>query len=185
MTIEKSLDDYCQKAVANGATRALITQPNQIITAPWVHLKCQFGCPRYGKFYVCPPHTPTSDQTRAVLDSYNRVILFQLQWTKGEQSGREISKYTDNVVSMETEMFLDGFYRALSMLCGPCILCRHTESSCGILNDESCRFPEKARPSMEGCGIDVFQTAHNHGLPLETTRTEEETRNLYCLILVD
>ena len=185
MTIEKALEDYCQQAIDSGATNALVTQPNRIVTAPWVQLKCQFGCPRYGYFYTCPPHTPTSEYTRKILDSYNRVLLFQLQWTKGEQSGREISKYMDNVVSMEIEMFLDGFYRAFSMLCGPCILCRHKESGCGILHEEPCRFPGKARPSMEGCGIDVFQTAHNHGFPLKTTRTEEEPRNLYSIILVD
>ncbi len=183
MTIERNLDDYCRKAIAGGATSVLVTQPNRIATAPWVLLKCQFGCGGYGKYYCCPPYSPTPEQTRQVLDSYNRALLFRLEWTKGQQSGREISNYFKNVVSMEIEMFLDGFYRAFSMLCGPCILCRHTE--CGVHSNEPCRHPEKARPSMEGCGIDVFQTAHNHGLPLKTVRTEEETRNLYCVILVD
>lgn len=183
MTVERSLDDYCRKALAGGATDALVIEPGRIITAPWVRLKCQFGCGLYGKSYCCPPHTPTPEQTRQVLDGYDRAILFHLQWTKGEQSGREITRFMDGVVAMERELFLDGFYRAFSMLNGPCILCRH--NGCGMLSDERCRFPEKARLSMEACGIDVFQTAHNHGLPLKTLRAEDETRNIYCVILVD
>jgi len=38
---------------------------------------------------------------------------------------------------------------------------------------------------MEACGIDVFQTARNNGFPIETLREEQETRNTYCLMLVD
>ncbi len=56
---------------------------------------------------------------------------------------------------------------------------------CALLKGSHCSFPEKARPSMEACGIDVFQTAHNHNLPLQTLRTMDETRNIYCLMLVD
>ena len=183
MTTDKLLDEYCQKAVAAGATHALVTEPRLIVTAPWVRWKCQFGCSDYGKSYCCPPHTPTPEQSRQTFDSYNRAILFHLQWTKGRQSGREIKSYMDNVVAMERELFLDGFYRAYSMLAGPCILCR--DKACALLQNRPCIFAEKARPSMEACGIDVYQTVHNHGLPLYTLRTEEETRNIYCLLLVD
>lgn len=183
MTVHRTLEDYCQRAVAAGATQALVIEPSCIVTAPWVRWKCQFGCRDYNKNFCCPPHTPTPKQTRQVLDSYNRAILFHLQWTKGKQSGKEITKYFNNVVAMEKELFQDGFYRAFSMLAGPCILCRG--SQCALLENEPCRFPEKARPSMEGCGIDVFQTVYNYGLPVHTLRTEEETRNIYCLVLVD
>ena len=181
MTIDKSLDEYCQRAITAGATHALVTDPKHIVTAPWVRWKCQFGCPDYGKWYCCPPYTPTPEQTRQTFDSYNRAILFHLQWTKGVQSGREIKNYMNNVVAMERELFLDGFYRAFSMLAGPCILCKE----CTLLENRPCSFPEKARPSMEACGIDVYQTACNHDLPLYQLHTVEETRNIYCLLLVD
>ena len=38
---------------------------------------------------------------------------------------------------------------------------------------------------MEACGIDVFQTARNNGFVIETLQQENETRNNFCLILVD
>lgn len=181
--MEKSLEDYCRKAIENGGSNALVTQPKFIVTAPWVRLKCMYGCKSYGKYHCCPPYTPTPEQTRQILDSYNRVILFHLQWTKAQQRGSEILKYMNNVVSMEFELFKDGFYKAFAMVAGSCSHCRHT--GCAVLSDKPCCSPEKARPSMEGCGIDVFQTAHNHGLPLNTLSNEEETRNIYCLLLVD
>jgi len=181
VTANKSLDEYCQRAVAAGATHALVTEPKRIVTAPWVRWKCQFGCSYHGTSYCCPPYTPTPEQSRQTFDSYNRAILFHLQWTKGVQRGREIKNYMNNVVDMERELFLDGFYRAYAMIAGYCILCKE----CTLPQNRPCIFPEKARPSMEACGIDVFQTARNHDLPLYTVRTEEETRNIYCLLLVD
>jgi len=44
---------------------------------------------------------------------------------------------------------------------------------------------DQARPSMESCGIDVFQTARNNGFYIDTLRDKSETQNNYCLMLVD
>lgn len=182
MTIERPLEQYGNKVIAGGAAHAIVTQPSRVVTAPWVRWKCQFGCDHYGQSHLCPPHTPTPDETRRTLDSYNRAILFHLQWTKGVQSGRVIKSYFDNIIALEREMFLDGFYRAFALIAGYCFACK---DGCAVLKNAPCRFPAKVRPSMESCGIDVFQTAHNHGMPLVTLRTEEETRNIYSLLLVD
>ena len=43
----------------------------------------------------------------------------------------------------------------------------------------------EARPSMEGCGIDVYQTARNNGFFIKTLSEKTETQNAYCLMLVD
>ena len=32
-----------------------------ICIAPWVRLKCKFGCNKYGKSWCCPPETTTFD----------------------------------------------------------------------------------------------------------------------------
>ena len=113
MTIEKNLDKYCQTAIDRGASHALVTHPSRIVTAPWVRLKCQFGCSFYSKTYCCPPHTPTPKETRQLLDSYNRAILLHLQWTKDQQSGRELQIlrkrgiHGDRIVSRR---FLPGIF---------------------------------------------------------------------------
>jgi predicted metal-binding protein len=178
---EGTLESYAAKIVELGATHAKIIEPASVVTAPWVRLKCQIGCEGYGQSYLCPPHTPTPEQMRKIIDSYSVAILLHLQWTKGLQSGHDIKNYYERTVELERELFLDGYYRALSLLAGHCILCK----KCNILSSLPCNFPEKARPSMEACGIDVYQTARNNGLPIYPLRTIDETRNIYGLILVE
>jgi len=38
---------------------------------------------------------------------------------------------------------------------------------------------------MESSGIDVFQTARNNGFGIVPLRERNETRNIFCLMLVD
>ena len=75
-------------------------------------------------------------------------------------------------------LFLDGYYKALAFGSGPCKLC----PSCA---PEGCRFPGKAVPAMEACGIDVFATARAHGLEVRTLRVLGEERSHFGLILVE
>lgn len=89
----KDISKYCQQAIEIGATHAKQIHPSSVVTAPWVRLKCQFGCPGYNKGYCCPPHTPTSEQTRAILDSYNRAILFHLESPYERDRGTTPQKY--------------------------------------------------------------------------------------------
>ena len=181
MLSNKGLETYCQKALSAGTTQVTVIEGKQIITSPWVRWKCQFGCQNYDKYYCCPPRTPTPEQTRQMLDSYNRAILFHLQWTHSQQSGRVIKAHLEITVSLERDLFLDGYYRAFSLLAGPCMLCKE----CALVQNSSCSFPEKARPSLEACGIDVYQTVQRLGMPLYPLRDTEETRNIYTLLLVD
>ena len=50
---------------------------------------------------------------------------------------------------------------------------------------ESCRYPEKARPSMEACGIDVYKTVRNNGWKLEVVRSEQDLCSIVSLILIE
>jgi predicted metal-binding protein len=85
------------------------------------------------------------------------------------------------LVALEGEIFKDGYYKAFVYLAGPCPLCKE----CAKVKDAACNFPGKARPSMESCGIDVFQTARNNGFSIQTLKEKTETQNLFCLMLVD
>jgi len=86
-----------------------------------------------------------------------------------------------DLVDLEENLFKDGFYRAFVFIAGPCHLCNECQKLKGI----SCNFGNRARPSMESCGIDVFQTARNNGFPIVALREKEEVQNYYCLMMVD
>jgi predicted metal-binding protein len=178
---DPDLQKYCDEAVKMGATQAKQIDPNSVVTAPWVRWKCQFGCPEYGKGYCCPPDSPTPEQTRAVIDSYRRAILFHLENPKTPDRGKRSRDFYDMLIDLEVEMFKDGYYKAFALVAGACRICKE----CAKLSGNPCNFGFRARPSMESCGIDVFQTVRNNGFFIVPLRERAETRNLYSLILVD
>jgi predicted metal-binding protein len=179
--IDSDLVKYCTVALEAGATHVKQIHPSSVVTAPWVRLKCQFGCPGYGRGHCCPPHTPTAEQTRTILDGYRRAILFHREIPLMEGKEKEYQNYLDRLVELEGDMFKDQFYRAFLFLAGPCKQCK----KCGALEGKPCASPYKARPSMEGCGIDVYQTVRNHGFPLQTLSQKSDPGNRYCLMMVD
>ncbi len=97
------------------------------------------------------------------------------------EKAKHYAKFFEMLTDLEGEMFKDGYYKAFVFLAGPCRLCK----KCAKLEDKPCNNRRRARPSMEGSGIDVFQTARNNGFFIQTLRKREETNNEYCLMMVD
>ena len=171
----RPLEVYCQEASEIGLDGAKVIDPRSIVTAEWVRMKCQFGCTGFGRTLCCPPHTPTPEVTRRVIDGYEKAILLHRRLKRGERS-RDL---TQRLVRLEREIFLDGYYKAWGMGSGPCRLCKTCDTT------EACEHGDDARPSMEACGIDVFMTARANGFPIEVVRSHEEERNCYGVILVE
>ena len=178
--ISDDMKKYCKQGLAIGFTHVQPILPSSVVTAPWVRLKCQFGCVGYGLSHCCPPNTPTHEETRKVLDSYEHALLFHLEAPRTPDRGKRTHDLMTSLVDLEGEIFKEGYYKAFVYLSGPCGICKE----CAKLKGDSCNFGYKARPSMESCGIDVYQTARNNGFPIQTLRKKTETQNIYCLMLV-
>jgi predicted metal-binding protein len=144
--------------------------PRKVPTAEWVRIKCQFGCGGYGQCLTCPPYAPTPEQTRRLLDSY--TIGYLIHW--GHKAGKRQA-----LADIEREIFLAGWHKAFAMATGPCELCRE----CNV--EEGCTHPSLARPSMEACGIDVFQTARDAGFPIRVVTSHKDKPNFFSLLLVE
>jgi len=169
MTLSKSLEELCQKAIRLGAAEAKVIKANDIVIRDWVRLKCQYGCSEYGKRLTCPPYSPTPEQMRKILSGYSSAILlrFEPDW---ENIHRVIAE-------LEREAFLSGYYSAFGLASGPCPFCK----KCNLRN---CIHPELARPSMEACGIDVYATARGAGFTIEVVRTRKDRPKYFGLLLV-
>ena len=180
----KSLEVYCRKAREMGIDGAKVIHPRSIITGEWVRMKCQFGCPMFGKRLTCPPHAPSPEVTRRVIDSYRKAILIHKKLEKEDRT-REFDEkkfrlhFNQTIVRLEIAMFLDGYYKAWSMGSGYCRLCKNCDPT-GF-----CRHGFEARPAMEACGIDVFGTARGNGFPINVVRTHEDESNFFGVILVE
>jgi len=166
---DKELCDTARQK--SGVKDACIISPSDIETAAWVRLKCQFGCDGYGQCLVCPPFTPSPEQMRKVLDSYNRGMLIHCE---PQADVKAI------VADLERDIFLRGAWKAFGLGAGPCYFCK----DCPV-EEGRCRYPQRARPSMEACGIDVFSSVRKAGFPIEVARTTRQCPNYYGLILVD
>ena len=152
-----------------GADEAKLISPGDVATASWVRWKCRYGCGGYGQTLTCPPNSPTPEETRQVLDGYRRAVLVHTR--NGENM-------TQVAVKLERQLFLSGFYQAFGLGSGPCRLC----AECDL---EGCLHPEEARPSMEACGIDVFQTGRKHGFQIEVLTSTRCRGNYFGLVLID
>ena len=173
---KEKLNPYLTMALERGADHVKIIETSSIITAPWVRLKCQFGCLGYGRSLCCPPYAPTPEQIRRILDSYTHAMLLHRHWRKGY---KVVDEFNEMVVDVEIALFLDGYYKAWGMGSGPCRRCKECDTT------GRCIQADRARPSMEACGIDVFKTAWEHNLPIHVVRTHKEERDIFGVVLVE
>jgi predicted metal-binding protein len=156
-----------------------VIDPHSVAIAEWVRLKCQFGCPGFGRSHCCPPNTPTPEVTQKVVDSYQKAILLHRCIPHGTPRREETKQFNQVVMRLEIDIFLEGYYKAWSMTSGPCRLCKE----CDLSNP--CKHGYQARPSMEACGVDVYKTARENGFPIQVVKTHEEGQNIFGLILVE
>jgi predicted metal-binding protein len=164
----KEYTDYIKMAKKLGADKVKVIPAKSVVTAEWVRLKCQFGCGGYGQRLTCPPCSPLPEQTKKMLEDYSYGLLVH---------GDKYTKIREIVSDLEREIFLDGRHKAFGMGAGPCKLC----SEC----PEFCRYPERARPAMEACGIDVYTTVRANGFSIDVVKTTKCNTDYYGLVLIE
>ena len=153
-----------------GALDAVLIKSEDIVIDPRTILKCMYGCKGWDHNWTCPsvPGSLRPWEFENILKKYNVGILIHCD---NKKISHKIS------FELESDAFVDGYYFAFSMSdCALCKTCKHPEP---------CRYPEKARPALQGLGIDVYATARKQGLPIKTLKDEEEEQNWYSLVLIE
>ncbi|MEJ5292856.1 MAG: DUF2284 domain-containing protein [Candidatus Methanosuratincola sp.] len=171
----EKLAELCKVAVKLGADDARIIKSEDVVVRNWVRLKCQYGCDEYGRTLACPPFTPTPDEFRRILAEYRRGIIVRM--TPPDLKGFSLFCH-DLMYRLEREAFLMGYFKAIGFATDGCPYCEEC-------NLESCIHPEKMRPSMEGCGIDVFTTVSRAGYTIGVFRDRSAKPSFYGLLLVE
>ena len=156
-----------------------------ICMAPWVRLKCKFGCNKYGKSWCCPPETPTSDEMQLTLKDYRKALLLcgvvkNGNFYRNNQKKRRVQVNTwKGTLALERRLFLAGYYKAFSLVSENCALCK----TCTY--PKECKFPKDRRPSVESCSIDIFQTLENIDRKFEIAKDVTAEFNCYSIILLE
>ena len=174
MAKEKGFDKIIKAAFKIGAVDAKIIKANEVVVRDWVRLKCQYGCDQYGIRLTCPPNTPTPDEFRKILKEYEWMLLLQLEAKDMDTAFKEAHEF---IVDLEKEAFLGGYYKAFGLASGCCPYC----TDCNL---EKCKHPERARPSMEAMGIDVFATVKTAGIDLNVVRDFNGKPMYFGLLLI-
>ncbi len=158
-------------AIELGFDDIIPIRPEDVVTAVWAREKCRFGCDRFGKGLQCPPYGMDHEKARQLLDSYTKAYL-----VRGAPPGKN---FHSALLSLEKKAFLDGYHKAFVFGAGPCLICPQCPE------DDHCKFPHLARPSMEGSGIDVYATALNAGVPLKPVKEKGMYITYIGLLLVE
>ena len=158
-------------AISEGFRRAVPIPTENIVTAPWVRLKCRYGCEGFGKNLQCPPYGRDDLETVRLLSSYQWALLLE-----GAPPGRQ---FHQRLISLEKKAFLSGLHKAFALGAGPCTVCDRCPG------EGACNRSDLARPSMEASGIDVYQTAKEAGLHLAPVKEKGQYVKYLGLLLLE
>ena len=169
----------------HGIEEIILIGTKDIAVAEWVRLKCKYGCKNYGKSWCCPPETPAPEQTKALINEYDKALLLcgsirNTHFYKDNHQKRRKQVYLwKATVAVERKLFLSGYYKAFAMVSESCALCKE------CLYPKECKFPTDRRPSIESLSIDVFQTLKNIGKKFKLAGDITDEYNCYSIILLE
>ena len=184
MRFEKIVEMLRKSAKEKGANSAKLIPIKDIFVEDYVRQKCQYGCDKFARRFTCPPYAPTPHETKKILKKYNQGLLVEFTGLRNKGEQRNVH---ETMYELEREAFLNGLYKAFAYAAGPCRIC----GSCPAekvenpneFSKKDCKNPEKARPSMEACGIDVYRTARKAGCKINVAKEEERFKSFGLLLL--
>lgn len=202
-----SLESIRQQALKLGAVDAKIIPVDKIVIEDRLVLKCSLGCEKYGKTFACPPHAPTPEKFKKIVNEYHYALFmkFKSGATIEPQYMKYLAKTPDNtvpeeirakvaafwdawkndsvrlldtVLELEKAAAKEGFLLAAGFVSGSCTICQKCSVEKGV-----CLHPERRRYSEEGLGVNVKATAEKAGVTF--TFPFEKNPETYALLLID
>ncbi len=173
--LEEDLEKYRQRALELGAHDVKIITTDMVLIDERVLAKCVYPkCHRYGTNANCPPYAMPPEQVRRIVGNFHHAVFLKLEVPSADMAGTEARdkdltvparyKMQEIVAKIEAEAFFDGYHLALGFACGCCKSAFCPDKMCSaLIPGKSCRFPLKARASMEAVGMDAFLMAAKVG----------------------
>ena len=75
--------------------------PQKIIVAQWVRLKCQFGCGEYGRGGACPPNTPSVAECKQFFNEYTQAVIVHFEGKMDQPEDRHADDGEDGQEGIE------------------------------------------------------------------------------------
>ncbi|MDR0459358.1 MAG: DUF2284 domain-containing protein [Coriobacteriales bacterium] len=160
-----SIDEALQIAKDAGFEVVAPMDPQKLTFMQDVRDMCEKNtCRQWGKKWTCPPACGTLEELEQRLLRYQEGVLFQtiahmdgaFDYSGLEEAGKTLgaatTKLLDVLVARDEDIWPFG-----NDGCFNCAECTYP--------DEPCRFPERAYPSMEACGLMVMYVCRDNDVP--------------------
>lgn len=153
----------------------------QIVTARWVRLRCQYLCRYTRQSDLCPPFSPSSEDTAHLIEDYkfglfmHRVEAYPLR----KEYQQVWLEFQEAMVEAENEAFVRGYGKAFAVAAGNCVFCHHDDSI------RPCDYPGKSRPTLEAIGVNLYDTLDMIGWEKYLVREPDGPFHLFGLMLLE
>lgn len=156
-----------ERILALGVTTCVAFPVADIVFSDHFRDMCkQNYCGNYGKNYTCPPDVGEIADLKERALAYTDCLLFQtiapIEDSYDFEGMTEVGKLHNQNID-KVELYVRGELGITDFLmlgAGGCGLCER----CGKKDGIPCRFPDKARASVEAFGMDVRKLTEEHGL---------------------
>ncbi len=136
----------------------------QIPFSPAVVEACERNaCGKYGTSWTCPPGVGTLEELEKKIRAYPNAAVLTCRYDiedsfdfEGMMDAQKKAKKVFAAVADEMRAVGETFYMLGNEGCDLCAKCTYP--------DAPCRFPERAAPSVEACGINVMLLAKTVGV---------------------
>ncbi|MFO7716923.1 DUF2284 domain-containing protein [Desulfosarcina sp.] len=174
----KQIDEILQ---ANGYSDYQWIDPQKIIVAQWVRMKCMFGCGEYGRGGACPPNTPSVAECERFFKEYADALILHFAGRMNQPEDRHAwsAKINAGLVKLERAVFLAGYPRAFQLFMDSCCFCKTCTG-----NRETCEQPRMARPAPEAMAVDVYATVRQFGFEINVRTDYDQEMDRYAFLMV-
>lgn len=159
-----------EQARQAGTSEAAIIPPSAIVAEEHLAEFCRpEGCDNFGKGLSCPPHVEGVEWFRRLQQKANHALVLRidthLKTLLSDDRRRLMQQLHAIVAKLELQAKDMGFPHSRGFAGGSCfqLFCKEHESCSGLTGRKVCRYPETARPSMSGYGINVEKMLHSAG----------------------
>ena len=150
--------------------------------SPMVRKACEENrCGRYGTCWTCPPGVGEQEVLEQRIKGFKNAAVFTCKYDLEDsfdfEGMAEGASETQGVLREIVDELRNEGRKVLALGCEGCHIC----TKCNYPGT-ACRFPERAIPSVEACGISVVDLAKNTGIAYNNG---PDTVTYFCVLLFD
>jgi len=174
VTRSDSLEELIEHAFEFGVSDARIIPAHSIVVEDRFAEMCSsLPCPGYGLAPSCPPHAMKPAEFRALLAHYEHALVFKIDvpteilLSDGRlEVAKRIHEISAGIERLAREM---GYADSQGFAAGSCkmIFCSEQANCLVLEKKEACRFPNQARPSLSGLGVNFLELSKTLGWQFE------------------